>query len=101
MRKERISRILLIVKNKFLLSTLIFLVWLIVFDQNNLIDRYRTQKQLNKLKKDTLYYFNKIKEDKKSIQLLETDKKSLEKFARERYLMKSKDEDVFVIIKKR
>jgi len=82
------------------LTFLIFAVWLIIFDQHNLIDRYKSHRNLNQLKKDSLYYHHKILTDRQSIKLLETDKKSLEKFARERYLMKAPDEDIFVIIKK-
>ena len=88
------------VKNKFVLTTLIFFVWLFVFDQHNLVDRIKARKHLNELKQDTTYYHEQITKDKKSLDLLETSKENLEKFARERYLMKAPDEDVYIIVKK-
>ncbi|MCK5821181.1 MAG: septum formation initiator family protein [Bacteroidales bacterium] len=87
------------IRNKFFLTLAIFIVWLIVFDQHNLIDRYKSRRHLNKLKEDTSYYINKIQQDRQSIELLETDKENLEKFAREQYLMKAPDEDVYIIVK--
>lgn len=89
-----------LIKNKFILTLSIFFVWLLVFDQQNLVDRWTAKKHLSQLKQDTSYYYNKIIKDQESINLLETSKDNLEKFARERYLMKSPDEDVYIIVKK-
>ncbi len=100
MANRRIRGLLEIISNKFVITLLIFTVWLIVFDQHNLIDRFRSKRHLNQLIKDTAFYHNKIRDDKQSILLLETDRQSLEKFARERYLMKAPGEDVFIIMKK-
>lgn len=94
------KKLLGILKNKYLLSFLAFSVWLIIFDQHNLIDRYKSRKHLNKLIQDTTYYNNKLIEDQKIIDQLNNDKDDLEKFARENYKMKADDEDVFIIVKK-
>ena len=100
MLKGTLQKLWLIVKNKFVLTTVIFFVWLFVFDQHNLVDRIKAHKHLNQLKQDTTYYHEQIVKDKQSIELLETNKDNLEKFARERYLMKAPDEDVYIIVKK-
>ena len=50
------------------------------------------------LKKEKAYYENKIKEDNRKIQELLGNKENLEKFAREQYLMKKPNEDIFVIV---
>lgn len=89
-----------ILKNKFVLAILVFTVWLLVFDQSNLIDRWKARKHLSELKQDTTFYYNKIQKDLESIRLLETSPDNLEKFAREKYLMKAPDEDVYIILKK-
>lgn len=94
------KKVLNIIKNKYLITIIGFGVWLLVFDQHNLVDRYKTRKYLSKLVEDTTYYQNKIIEDKSIIEQLKTDADNLEEFAREQYLMKADDEDVFVIIKK-
>jgi len=57
----------------------------------------KSRRHLNQLKKDTAFYNDRIKEDRNQILLLETDDQNLEKIARERYLMKAPDEDIFVI----
>jgi len=52
------------------------------------------------LKKEKAYYQNKIEEDNRKMKELLSNKDNLEKFAREQYLMKNKNEDIFVILNK-
>lgn len=89
-----------IIRNKYLIVFLTFMVWMTLFDQHNLIDRYKTRKHLTQLKKDTNFYIEQIKKDEDFIRQLQTDPQNLEKFAREQYLMKAPDEDIFVILKR-
>ena len=86
-------------KNKFVLATIIFIVWICFLDENNLLERLQHLKELKQLEADKEYYRNKIEEDKKRLNELKTNNENLEKFAREQYLMKKDDEDVFVIVK--
>ena len=86
------------VKNKFILSILIFIVWLLFFDRNNLLDRAKELRYLHQLEKDKKYYIERIEKNSKRLEQLKTDDKNLEKFAREQYLMKKEDEDIFVIV---
>jgi len=85
-------------RNKYILTIIIFLVWLILFDSNNLISRYREMKELRKLKSDREYYLKRIEADRKKLHELKTDNKNLEKFAREQYRMKKADEDLYIIM---
>lgn len=87
-----------ILRNKFVLTLLIFGVWILLFDQNNLLDRFSDMKKLQQIEKEKEYYQNKIKEDQKRIKELKSDKDDLEKFAREKYLMKKDNEDVFIVV---
>jgi len=86
--------------NKYFLSIVGFSVWIIFFDQHNLVDRYKSKQHLDQLKSDTVFYQNKIRDDRQKIKLLKTNPQNLERFAREQYLMKAPDEEVFVILKK-
>jgi len=95
-----IKPLIRIVKNKFVLTSLFFVVWVTLFDANNLIDRFKQLKELRQLKADKVYYEKKIKEDTRKLKELETDKQSLEKYAREQYMMKRPDEDLFIILEK-
>jgi cell division protein FtsB len=92
------KRILPFVKNKFILTILIFIVWLLFFDHNNLIDRAKELNHLRQLEKDKKYYIERIDKDSKRLEQLKTNNKNLEKFAREQYLMKKDNEDIFVIV---
>ncbi len=96
--KNKLNTWLPYLKNKYLLTIIVFLIWLLVFDQNNLIERFRLIRQLNHLKNEKTYYLERIKEDTRRYEELKTNNKNLEKFAREQYLMKRKDEDIFIVI---
>ncbi|MBS1231869.1 MAG: Septum formation initiator, partial [Bacteroidetes bacterium] len=85
-------------RNKYLLTIIIFVVWLLLLDSNNLISRHKEMKNLRKLKSDREYYVKRIEEDKRKLYELRTDDRNLEKFAREQYRMKKPDEDLYIIL---
>ncbi len=85
-------------RNKYILTAIIFIIWLTLFDSNNLIARYKALRELHKLKKDKEYFTNRIESDRKKLHELKTDNKNLEKFAREQYRMKKPDEDLYIIL---
>ena len=85
-------------RNKYILTVIIFLVWLILFDSNNLIARYKEMMELHKLKSEREYYNKHIETDRQKLYELKTDNRNLEKFAREQYHMKKPDEDLYIIL---
>ncbi len=85
-------------KNKFLVAVILFFGWVLVFDQNNLIDRVRLIREVNQLEDDRDYYIERIHLDSVRLTELRTSPENLEKFAREQYLMKKDNEDIFVIV---
>jgi cell division protein FtsB len=85
-------------RNKYLIALLVFLVWLLIFDRNSLIDRVKYIRTLNSLEDEKQYYLERIDEDSRRLNELKTDRDNLEKFAREQYFMKRENEDVFVIV---
>jgi cell division protein FtsB len=76
----------------------LFFAWLLFFDQNNLAERRKTGNEYKQLIEEKNYYQKKIEEDRKRINELKTDADNLEKFAREQYLMKKDNEDIFIIV---
>jgi cell division protein DivIC len=98
LRFKYIDKVPLIFRNKYVLTIVIFFVWLLLLDSNNLIARYRDMKELHKLRIDREYYINRIEADRKKLHELKTDNRNLEKFAREQYRMKKPDEDIFIIL---
>jgi len=101
MKKESFFKILKgIAKKRYLLTGVIFFVWISVIDSNSWITRLRLQKNLDKLETEKAFYQKKIKEDSVYLHELKTNKANLEKFAREKYLMKKENEDIFIIVPK-
>lgn len=84
--------------NKYTITFLIFLVWLAFFDHNSLMEKWQLTRKISTLRKEKSYYQEKIKEDTRKIEELLGSKENLEKFAREQYLMKKTNEDIFVIV---
>jgi len=100
MDKSKLKHIVIkIISNKFIISLLIFFFWLFFFDQHSIWERKENKNQIKALTKEKEYYLSKIEKDKNRIHELKTNRKNLEKFAREQYLMKKKNEDIFIIIK--
>jgi Septum formation initiator. len=86
-----------LLKNKFFLTGMIFLLWLTFFDKNNLIDLFGEMAKIHSHKNEKEYYEKKIASDREKIKELRTNSKNLEKFAREQYLMKKPNEDIFIV----
>ena len=97
---EKNKKLISILKNKFVLTFLIFVVWIFLFDSNNILDRMKEIRSLRQLEQDEVYYLEKIKTDSARLQELITNDENLEKFAREQYLMKKENEDIFIVIDK-
>jgi len=95
------NKFIKVLKNKYFLTSLAFLLFIILFSQNNLIERFYSLHELHKLEKQKEYYQNLIKENTDKIKELKTDRESLEKFAREEYLMKKDNEDIYIIKKQK
>jgi cell division protein DivIC len=95
---RRDSIIMKSLRNKYLMAVLVFLVWLLIFDNNSLIDRVKYLNTLHEMKDEKQYYLKRIDEDSRRLNELKTDRDNLEKFAREQYFMKKENEDVFVIV---
>lgn len=88
------------VKNKYLLAIGLFVIWLVFFDDNSLVNRYKLVNEVNQFQKDKLYYQKRIQSDSARLNELMTSPQNLEKFAREQYLMKKDNEDIFIIVEK-
>lgn len=89
------------IRNYYLVVGVIFIVWIIFFDSNNLIAQYKNRNELNELLRQKKFFETEIVRNRERIKELTntTDKSALETFAREEYLMKRKNEVVFQIVK--
>jgi cell division protein DivIC len=84
-------------KNFYSFTLICFVAWLTFLDSNDLISRFKMGAKLRSLNNEKEYYQEKIAEVEKDRKELMTNKELLEKFAREKYLMKKEKEDIFII----
>jgi len=82
--------------NKYVVGALAFLVWMVFFDQNKLTNQIALSREINELEQNIEYFNNQIDVVRDAWEDLNSNK---EKYARERYYLKKKDEDVFIIQK--
>ena len=85
-------------KNFYFVFGLFFLIWMLFFDSNDLYTQFKLAKKLHDLEDERSYYLVKIEEVKKDRKELLSNRELLEKFAREKYLMKKKTEDLYLIV---
>lgn len=92
------SGIFKIISNKFVIASILFLTWIIFFDENSIVSHQKNRRQLNELIQQRQYYKERIASDRQKLQDLNKGKEELEKFAREQYYMSKPDEDVFIVV---
>ncbi len=90
---------LLLVKYRFYTLTLsVLVVWMLCFDDNNVFTQIKMYRELSRLEDETAYYAEKLKEvEKEKVEVMGSPS-LIEKFAREKYLMKKPNEEIFVIV---
>ena len=85
-----------IMTNMYVLVLTFFVVWMLFFDTNSLLIHLELRKEIKKLEKTQDFLKNEIAKDKKIIEKL-SDEGELEKFAREEYYLKKKNEEIYLI----
>ena len=83
--------------NKYVVTLIVFFVFLIFFDNHNLISRWETSRKINGMEKEIEFYQTEIDKNRKKMNEMQTSDESLEKYAREQYHLKKDSEDVFII----
>jgi len=82
--------------NKYLLATLGFLAIIFFFDKNDIFTQWDRSNKRSELQKSKKYYEELISAEKKELYLLQNDPATVEKYARELYLMKKEGEVIFL-----
>lgn len=94
---KKISSYIRLLKNKYLVSALVFVVWISFIDRNDLFTQYDRKQELKKLETSKNYYQTEITNTKKELQDLSSNAIVLEKIAREKFFLKRSNEDVFIV----
>ncbi|WP_162341828.1 FtsB family cell division protein [Cyclobacterium salsum] len=85
-------------KNFYFVFTVLFIVWMVLIDSNDIISHFKLRSKLSDLKDQKAYYQERKEKIQAEREALLSNYELLEKFARERYLMKRKTEDLYVIV---
>tara|TARA_B110000003_G_scaffold133685_1_gene135674 strand:- start:22760 stop:23074 length:315 start_codon:yes stop_codon:yes gene_type:complete len=94
-QKIKEKKLFRLLTNKYSIVLIVFLVWMLFFDVNVQLNR-EFKKEIKKLNNTINFYKKEINKDQKLIIELQ-DSLQLERFAREKYLMKKKNEDIYII----
>jgi cell division protein DivIC len=84
-------------KNKYLLASVLFLAFIMFFDDRDLITNYHYRRQLGELQQSKKFYEDEINKTRAELEQLKADATTIEKYAREKYLMKRDNEDIFLV----
>lgn len=87
-------------KNKYLISFAAFCVVMFFLDKNDFLTQVTRTRELNNLRQSKQFYSAKIAAERKQLQAIETNPAAVEKIAREQYLMKRDNEELFIIPEK-
>ena len=87
-------------KNKYLIVIVLFSVWIVFLDEHNLIILNKRSNILQEKQDEKQLLIEKIKTDSNTLHSLNNDPEAIEKFARENFLMKKENEDIFIIREK-
>jgi len=92
-----LNRIPSFLRNKFLLAGTGFVVWMLFFDRNDLLTQMERRRELKDLKQSKQYFEQQIAENREFSKDLQFNASAIEKYAREKYMMKRDNEDLFII----
>lgn len=94
--KKQIKTIFKSSKTKYIIAFILFFLVMFVFDSNNIPSRVFNKFRIEKLKREIAYFEEKIEIDKQKLNDLNSEN-NIEKFAREEFLMKKPNEEIFII----
>lgn len=84
-------------KNKYLLTSVGFVVWMVFFDDRDLLTNYHRTQELKALEQNRDHYIGEMNATALELDQLKKNPATLEKYAREKYRMKKDNEDLFVV----
>ncbi len=86
-----------IFSNKYLITGIAFAIWMLFFDRNDLSLQLKRVNELHKLQESEKVMGNQIADTRQELKLLKTNPETLEKYAREKFMMKKENEDLYIV----
>ena len=84
-------------KNKYLLTVSFFVIWMLFFDPKDILSDIERRDKLDELQNSEQHLKQLITESREELDLLKNNAQSIEKYAREKYMMKKDNEDLFIV----
>lgn len=97
MKTNNMHKLQNIFTNKYLITGITFAIWMLFFDRNDLSLQLKRVHELHKLQESEKLMDNQIADTKHELKLLKTNPETLEKYAREKFMMKKENEDLYII----
>jgi cell division protein FtsB len=94
---KAIKGVFSVLKNKYILAFVFFVLWMLFFDPKDWALISARQEKLEELEKSELHLNKQITETRQELGLLKNSAATIEKYAREKYLMKKDNEDLFIV----
>ena len=88
-------------RNKYLITFIVFLVWIFFIDKFDIITQIKMNKEFKQLKEQQEFYKSEVEKDSTIIYNLNNNPEEQERFARERFLMKKDNEDLYIVREKK
>ena len=85
-----------ILKNRYFYTSLTLVLFLFIYEDTSVFNLFNMKSELKKIETQNINKENEIQQVKEKMHQLTTNKDELEKFAREHYLMKKKDEVIYL-----
>lgn len=85
------------IRSKYFISFAAFCVIVLFLDRNDFFTQYERQKELRQLQQSKTYYTTQIASERKELEALKNNPAIVEKYAREKYLMKRDNEELFLV----
>jgi cell division protein FtsB len=93
---QAIKKIIPFVANRYFISILAFVLWMLFFDQRNFFLQKDRAAELEKLEQAKGYYEKEISTTQEQLNNLQSNPGAVEKYARERYLLRREGEEVYI-----
>ncbi len=95
-----LTRIPAWLRSKYLIAFAAFCVVILFLDKNDVFTQFERRRELHELEKSKAYYSAEIAAERKELEALKTNPATLERYAREKYLMKRDNEEIFLVPEK-
>ena len=83
-------------RHKYVITIAIFGIIIVFLDENSMIRRMGYTREINQLNEEIDKYRSEYNESTKKLNELESNPEAIEQIAREKYLMKKSNEDIYV-----